>query len=162
GGDSAGGNLAFALLADLCAAGDPLPAGVFGFSPLLDLAYNGDSVGHNAHAEVVLPVSRLHEASAAYMNGHARDDPRASPLLANFTGAPPVWLTVGDTEVLQDDSMRLAGRLREQDVKVDLTVARDLPHVWPLFHNLIPEAKATLDQLAGWIKAQTGASAPTR
>jgi len=29
----------------------------------------------------------------------------------------------------------------------------DLPHVWPIFHNLLPEARQTLDTLADWIKA---------
>ena len=162
GGDSAGGNLAFALIADLCASGEPLPAGVFGLSPLLDLAHTGASIVENAKADVVLPTSRLHEATANYLNEHAVDDPRASPLYADFSDAPPVWLAVGDTEILLDDSRRMAAQLEAQGVPVDLTVERDLPHVWPLFHNLIPEANATLDQLAVWIKAQTGASAPTR
>ncbi|MEP1355572.1 MAG: alpha/beta hydrolase [Tateyamaria sp.] len=162
GGDSAGGNLVIALLADLCAAGGPLPAGAFALSPLLDLAFTGDSIRTNAARDVVLPAARLQAAAHDYLNGHSADDPRVSPLFADFTGAPPVWLAVWDTEILLDDSVRLADRLKAQNVKVDLSVARDLPHVWPLFHNLIPEAKTTLDQLAGWIKTQTGASAPTR
>ena len=162
GGDSAGGNLALGLLADLRAAGDPLPAGVFAVSPLLDLTFSGGSIETNAAQEVVLPAMRLDEAARTYLNGHAADDPRASPLFADFSGAPPIWLAVGDTEILLDDTLRLADRLKAQQVEVDLTVARDLPHVWTLFYNLIPEANATLDQLAGWIKAQTAASAPTR
>ncbi|MEO9574827.1 MAG: alpha/beta hydrolase [Lentilitoribacter sp.] len=162
GGDSAGGNLAFALLADLCAGGDPLPAGVFALSPLLDLSSSGDSIRANAARDVILPTSRLKKAAQNYLNGHAAEDPRASPLFADFTGAPPVWLTVGDTEILLDDSVRLAERLKAQRVKVDLTVEQDLPHVWPIFHNLIPEANATLDQLAAWITTQTETSAPTR
>ncbi|MEO0766358.1 MAG: alpha/beta hydrolase [Pseudomonadota bacterium] len=162
GGDSAGGNLAFSLLADLCAQGDPLPAGVFALSPLLDLSFSGDSIQTNVARDVVLPSTRLNEAAQAYLNGHVAVDPRASPLFADFTGAPPVWVTVGDTEILLDDSVRLADRLQSQGVTVELKVARDLPHVWPLFHSLIPEAHETLDQLAAWIAAQTGASAPTR
>ena len=162
GGDSAGGNLAFALLADLLAAGDPLPAGVFALSPLTDLAFGGDSFVANARADVVLPAHRLRDTAQGYLNGTPADDPRASPLYASFKGAPPVWLAVGDTEILQDDSLRLAARLKAQGVPVDITVAQDLPHVWPLFHNLVPEAKTTLDLLADWIRGQTVASAPTR
>ena len=162
GGDSAGGNLAFALVADLLAAGEPLPAGVFALSPLMDLAFTGNSIVRNADAEVVLPAQRLRDASLAYLNGVAADDPRASPLYGRFAGAPPVWLAVGDTEILLDDTLRHAAHLKDQGVEVVLTVARDLPHVWTLFHNLIPEANVTLDQLAAWIRAQTAASAPTR
>ncbi|MEO0401953.1 MAG: alpha/beta hydrolase [Pseudomonadota bacterium] len=162
GGDSAGGNLAFAVLADLLAAGDPLPAGVFGLSPLMDLAFTGDSFLGNAAADVVLPASRIWDTALGYLKGHPADDPRASPLHADFTGAPPVWLSVGDTEILQDDTLRLADRLRAAGVSVALQLERDLPHVWPMFHNIVPEARTTLDQLAAWIKVQTGANAPTR
>lgn len=162
GGDSAGGNLAFALLADLLAAGDPLPAGVFALSPLTDLAFIGDSLAANARADVVLPAHRMRETAQGYLNGTPADDPRASPLCARFKGAPPVWLAVGDTEILRDDSLRLAARLKAQGVPIDIIVAQDLPHVWPLFHNFIPEAATTLDQLAHWIGGQTAASAATR
>lgn len=153
GGDSAGGKLAFAVLGELVKTGAPLPGAVFGLSPLLDLAFTGDSFATNAAADVVLPASRIKETAAAYMGATAADDPRVSPLYADFTGAPPVWLTVGDTEILRDDTVRMAQRLRDQNVPVDLTVMRDLPHVWPLFHNILPEARATLDHLAAWIKA---------
>jgi acetyl esterase/lipase len=162
GGDSAGGNLALSLLAQIIATGAPLPAGVFALSPMTDLTFSGDSIVSNARAEVILPSSRIGEMSRAYLNGHDPKDPRASPLFADFTGAPPVWLTVGDTEILRDDTLRMAKRMRAQGVEVDLTVAHDLPHVWPMFHTLIPEAHVTLDALAHWIKAQTGANAATR
>ncbi|WP_299727398.1 alpha/beta hydrolase [uncultured Tateyamaria sp.] len=162
GGDSAGGNLALAVLADVLERGLPKPAGVFCLSPLTDLTASGDSFVTNADADVVLPASRMSEMKEMYLRGHPADDPRASPLFAAYAGAPPVWLAVGDTEILLDDTRRLAERLTAHGVAVDLSVERDLPHVWPLFHNLIPEAKATLDQLAAWIAAQTAANVPTR
>ena len=162
GGDSAGGNLAFGLLRELLAAGDPLPAGVFGLSPLLDLGFTGESFLGNAAADVVLPASRIWETALGYLDGHPAEDPRASPIHAEFEGAPPVWLCVGDTEILQDDTMRVAERLRAAGVPGELTVAPDLPHVWPIFHNILPEGRQTLDQLAAWIKAQPAASDPTR
>ena len=155
GGDSAGGGLALALLAQLIAQGAPLPAGAFAFSPLTDLRYAGDSVSSNARADVVLPTSRLSDMTEYYLSGHSADDPRASPLNADFTGAPPIWLTVGDTEILLDDSRRIDARLKDQGVPVTLKIERDLPHVWPLFHNVLPEATATLKTLAFWIRAQT-------
>jgi monoterpene epsilon-lactone hydrolase len=40
-------------------------------------------------------------------------------------------------------------------VSVTLEVAHNLPHVWPLFQNLLPEAGRTLDMLSIWIEART-------
>lgn len=162
GGDSAGGNLVFAVLADLLRAGDPLPGAVFAFSPLMDLTFSGESFATQEAADVVLPAARLRETARGYLDGHPADDPRASPLFADYHGAPPVWITAGDTEVLRDDSRRIAARLDAQDVDVTYVEEHDLPHVWPLFHNTLPEARHTLDALADWIKAQTGARAATR
>ena len=155
GGDSAGGGLALALLALLIADGAPLPAGTFAFSPLTDLGFTGGSMVSNAREDVVLPAHRTSDMAAHYLAGHRVDDPRATPLKADFRGAPDVWLTVGDTEILLDDSRRMAARLKAQRVSVTLEVAHNLPHVWPLFHNLLPEARRTLDMLSIWIKART-------
>ena len=162
GGDSAGGALALSLLARLIRDGGTLPAAVFAFSPLTDLTFSGESFRANAGSEVVLPAVRAAEMSELYLAGHDPKDPDASPLFADFTGAPPVWITVGDTEILRDDSRRMVARLRAQGVDVTFEEEHDLPHVWPIFHNTLPEARRTLDNLAAWIADQTGASAPTR
>ncbi|MET4104165.1 monoterpene epsilon-lactone hydrolase [Roseovarius sp. MBR-78] len=153
GGDSAGGGLALAVLAEGLRQGLPPPRGLFAFSPLTDLTFSGESLRQNARADVMLPASRAEEIATLYLQGAAADDPRASPLLADFTGAPPVWLVVGDTEILRDDTRRMAARLRAQGVAVAERIEGDLPHVWPIFHNILPEARASLRDVAGWIRS---------
>lgn len=156
GGDSAGGNLALGLLAQLLGDKAELPAGVFCFSALTDMTYSGASFTVNASVEAVLPAQRAAQMAEWYLDGHDPKDPFASPLWADFTGAPPVWLTVGDTEILLDDTRRIFTSMKKQGVDVQMHIERDLPHVWPLFHNILPEARATLDGLAGWINRRAG------
>ncbi|QFT58641.1 Monoterpene epsilon-lactone hydrolase [Sulfitobacter sp. THAF37] len=152
GGDSAGGTLALGLLSQLLQEGAARPAGVFCFSPLTDLTYSGDSFRQNARAEAILVASRAAELADMYLAGRRADDPAVSPLFADFAGAAPVWLTVGDTEILRDDSHRMAAHLRAQGVDVSLTEAHDLPHVWPIFHNSLPEARHSLRDVSVWIR----------
>lgn len=152
GGDSAGGALAFGLVASLCAEGAALPGAIFGFSPLTDLSFSGESFRTNAEADVVLPPESADKLGELFLRGARPDVPSVSPLFGNFQGAPSAWLTVGDTEVLLDDARRLAARLEAQGVTVRLVIEHDLPHVWPLFHNVLPEARQTLDSLAAWIR----------
>ncbi len=154
GGDSAGGGLVLAVLGRLIAAGADLPGGAFALSPLTDMTFSGASLQANATRDVMLPAARVTEMATQYLAGAATDDPQASPLFADFTGAPPVWLTVGDTEILLDDTRRIAARMTAQGVSVQMHIARDLPHVWPMFHNTLPEARATLDDLAVWIRSR--------
>ena len=162
GGDSAGGALALSLLGHLLDTSGPLPAATFAFSPLTDLAFSGASIRENAECEAVLPAERASEMMHMYLADADPMNPRASPLYASFRGAPPVWITVGDTEILRDDSRRIVARMQDEAVDVTFVEERDLPHVWPSFHNTLPEARRTLDALAAWIKDQAGASAPTR
>ncbi|UWR22097.1 alpha/beta hydrolase fold domain-containing protein [Sulfitobacter sp. S190] len=156
GGDSAGGALAFGLLASLCADGAPLPGAVFGFSPLADLAYESDSVLRNAPRDAILPGARAPELAQMFLGGAPADDPRVSPCKGTFPDAPPAWITVGDTEILLDDARRLAAALRRDGAEVEFREKHDLPHVWPILHNFLPEARETLDELAAWIRRQQG------
>ncbi|WP_101067660.1 alpha/beta hydrolase [Roseovarius salinarum] len=152
GGDSAGGGLALAVLAEVARLSLPQPLGSFAFSPLTDLTFSGRSLRDNARADPMLPASRAGELAGMYLHGADADDPRASPLFADFAGAGPVWLTAGDTEILLDDTRRMARRLSGQGVPVACRIAPGLPHVWPMFPpRLLPEARETLLHLAGWI-----------
>lgn len=153
GGDSAGGGLTFGLLSRILAKGLPLPRGAFGFSPFVDFALQGASLTENADREVVLSSDRAAEMVNMYLGNADRADPRLNTLQTSFKGAPPVWLCVGDTEILRDDARSLYQHLLDCAVPVAFHEGHDLPHVWPIFHNLLPEARQTLDILADWIKA---------
>nr|AKJ87258.1 hypothetical protein [uncultured organism] len=155
GGDSAGGGLALALLGDLCARGADLPAAAFAFSPLTDLGFSGESFRANAARDVMLPAGRDRDMAQMYLQGADPEQPLASPLMADFTGAGPVWLAAGDTEIMLDDTRRMAAHLRRQGVVVEEIIARDLPHVWPFFWRYLPEGAETLRALAGWISRQS-------
>ncbi|MDJ0822877.1 MAG: alpha/beta hydrolase [Paracoccaceae bacterium] len=159
GGDSAGGGLALALLARILEEGLPPPLGCFAFSPWTDLTLSGESLTTNAATEVILPPERIAEGAQHYLGDAPADAPGASPLFADFDGALPVWLSAGTTEILLDDTRRMTQRLRDQGVTVTEVIETDLPHVWPLFQTLLPEARATLREVAGWINSLSRSSA---
>lgn len=142
-GDSAGGGLAFALLAALCARGTP-PRMVLGFAPWVDLTGRGASLAANAARDALLPARRFDELARIYAGSIARDDPRISPLFADFPGAPPVLLQVSDDEILRDDSLRLARRVEDFGARVTVQRWPHAPHVFQIFDGWIPEARAAL------------------
>lgn len=152
GGDSAGGGVALALLADLCRRGQR-PLAVFGFSPWTDLAMTGASLVENAAADPVLPVQRMQETVAMVRGGLSADDGRISPLYARFDRPPPVFLQVGTTEILRDDSRRIAQVLRDAGGSVTLQEWKDAPHVWQMLDGYVPEARAALVALAGFLQS---------
>ncbi len=156
-GDSAGGGLALALLARLCAEGTP-PAGLVAFSPWTDLTGSGASLRENARRDPLLPVTRLGVTVERYLQGAPADDPRASPLFAAFPGCPPIHLQHSESEILRDDTLRMADRLRGFGAEVTVQSWPHAPHVWQMFHGWIPEARDALDDAAGALRRMLGRS----
>jgi acetyl esterase/lipase len=114
---------------------------VVAISPWTDLTLGSASLRTNAAADPMLPVRRIEEV-VGYVLGDLRpEDPRVSPLHAAFPASPPpVLIQVGETEILRDDSLRMAARLRQAGGTVRLERWPDVPHAWPLFDGWIPEA----------------------
>lgn len=159
GGDSAGGGLALALLSDVLKSGHR-PAGLFAFSPWTDLTLSGASLAENAEADVILPVERIEELRGMLADPGELADPRLSPLFAEFSGAPPVYFQVSDTEILRDDTVRMADRLRAAGADVSVDHWPDAPHVWQMFRGWLPEADDALERTAVFIEDCLRSSSP--
>ncbi len=152
GGDSAGGGLALALLSDALASGTA-PAGLFAYSPWTDLAATGASLTENADRDVLLPAHRLLELVDMVLAGADPRDPRASPLYAGFAGAPPVLMQVALSEILRDDTRRMAEKLSAHGCAVTVETLPNAPHVWQMLVGLVPEARASLKSTARFVRA---------
>jgi acetyl esterase/lipase len=150
-GDSAGGGLVLGALVALRDAGDPMPAGAVMLSPWTDLALTGDSLRTRAAVEVMIKLEGLPEAVALYLAGADPRHPYASPLYADLRGLPPLLIHVGDAEVILDDSTRLAARASEAGVEVSLEIWDDMPHVFPAFAGLLPEADQAIARVGSWL-----------
>ncbi len=158
GGDSAGGGLAAALCAQLRDRGLRLPAGCVGLSPWTDLRLGAASYRSNAERDTVFSLARANEAAATYLQGADPADVRASPLLADWKGLPPLLVQVGDVEVLLDDARGLVERAREAGVEAELSIYPDMPHVWQLACPAYPEAAHAVDAVGAFVRARTGAA----
>ncbi len=150
GGDSAGGGLALAILADALEAGR-VPAGLFAFSPWTELAGTGVSLTENSRRDVILPASRFPELAQMVLAGSDPRDPRVSPLYATLDNVPPIHLEVGLSEILRDDTLRLADRLREHGGNVRVETLQHAPHVWQMLVGLLPESKTSLQRTADFV-----------
>ena len=152
-GDSAGGGLTMALLLALRAAGSPLPGAAVCLSPWVDLTQTSSTFGSMAEVDPMVSKVGLDLMAQAYLGG---TDPRselASPLFAAaLDGLPPVLIEVGAHEVLLDDAVRLADRLRTAGGSVSLTVWPELIHVFQAFPGpLVPEADQSIAAVGSFI-----------
>jgi monoterpene epsilon-lactone hydrolase len=152
-GDSAGAGLAIATAVGVRDSGWKLPKAIVGFSPYSDLAVTGASVEANAKSCAMFTPRAVREAAAMYLAGANARDPRASPLYADLAGLPPMLLFASRHEILRDDTLRLAERASAAGVKVELVVRDRLPHVWPVFVTLLPEARDAFATVSAFARA---------
>jgi acetyl esterase/lipase len=153
GGDSAGGGLTVATMVALRDAGEPLPRAAFVLSPWADLAVTGRSLDTNNERDPMFYGDAIRWMAPVYVGDASPRDPLVSPIYADLSKLPPLLIYVSDTEVLLDDSTRLAERARRCGANVDLRVWSDLPHVWPIFVAFkLPESFQALGEIAEFIQ----------
>ncbi len=151
GGDSAGGGLALSLVAALKEEGRPAPGAAFLFSPWTDLTVSGASIETNAKNDPVVTGAELRWAAQVYLNGTDGRTALASPLFSELSGLPSIFVQVGSTETLLDDSRRLADAVRRLDGRCILEIWPHMHHVWQLHSFLLPEGRSALANVAHFI-----------
>ena len=134
-GESAGGNLALALVMKLRELGEPLPGALCLLSPWTDLAQTGESYRTLREVDVTLDPDDLMKAALDFVGGdEARlTDPMISPIHGNFTGFPPTQIHVGESELLFSDSQTLAANMRRDGTEVSLLRWAGMPHVFQMY-----------------------------
>jgi len=161
-GDSAGGNLAFALMVKLAMQGERQPDACVGLAPWLLLCPNlvaqrkerklcaatsgsNDLAPWTSRGPFVRTVQAVQDSilwgkgakkcAKEYYGEHDATNPLVSPLLASdqiVKQFPPIHLQVDRDEPLYHDAKELAARCRELDVTVEVHEFEDTHHVFQL------------------------------
>jgi Esterase/lipase len=131
-GDSAGGNLSLILTLLLKQMNLQMPMCLILFSPWTDMTTSGKSYHSKELLDPVLDNNYIHKALQCYLQGISPTSPFASPIFADFSGFPPVYIQVGDNEILLDDSQILYSRLLKYNVYTRLDIFHGLWHVFQM------------------------------
>jgi acetyl esterase/lipase len=157
-GDSAGGGLVFATMLKLRDEGLPLPAAAIAVSPWTDLSLSGASLTLNARADPMLNALHIPLFARHYLNGADPRHPYASPLWGDLAQLPPSLIQVGGDEILHDDAVRMAQRLRAAGSRVEIEVWPRMPHVWPLFARIVPEGRRAVERIGAFVQREMSAA----
>jgi epsilon-lactone hydrolase len=154
-GDSAGGGLTVTTMLRARELGLPMPACVVAFSPGLDATHTGESMRTREGADPFFTQERLEQTGVLYTAGQDVSHPLLSPAVsADLTGLAPMLLQVGTSEILLDDSVRMAVRAAHADVEVVLDVVPGAPHVFQGFAGTgtLDEADLALDRAGLFVR----------
>ncbi|MCG8434022.1 MAG: alpha/beta hydrolase, partial [Gammaproteobacteria bacterium] len=158
-GDSAGGGLTMALLLSLRDAGEPMPAGALLLSPWLDLTASGESMVTRADRDPWFKPGDMSVIAAYYCKVDEFREPRVSPVFADVSGLPPIFIQVGDDEILLSDSKRMASKLEAAGSEVTLEIWPEMWHVFQVFVHQMPESREALRQTAPFVREKLGLKA---
>lgn len=150
-GDSAGGGLTISSLVKLRNEGLPLPIAGVCLSPATDLAGTGDSIKTKAELDPFITPKAGEFMSKMYLGDTDPKNYLASPLYADLQGLPPLFIQVGTSEILLDDSVRLAERAKDAGVDVELDVWEDMVHVFAAFAPFAPEGQQAIEKIGNFV-----------
>ncbi|MBI2301036.1 MAG: alpha/beta hydrolase [Armatimonadetes bacterium] len=153
GGDSAGGGLTLSTLLLLRDRGLPLPRAAVPISPFADLTLSGESLRSQADLDPIMHPRCLPDFVGLYLGEQDARAPLASPVLADYTGLPPLLIQVGQFEIIRDDSVRAAAQARADGVAVTLEVWEGMFHVFQSHEPLLPEAQEAVEHIGEFIRS---------
>ena len=152
GGDSAGANLALSTALRLRDARKGAAALLLNYGAF-------DTVERASHARFDGDAFMLTSAEMAgfwenYLgpDGTAHDHPLARPILADLHGLPPTFLCIAECDILADENLFMADRLRDAGVAVTATVYRGATHSFLEAVEISALADRALDDSARWLR----------
>ena len=152
GGDSSGAGLALQMLASLKDEGVPLPCAAFLMSPVTDWAEpGGDSFATRATLDPLVSPAQCRQTASMYVGTHGHS-PLLRPTEMDLAGLPPLWIQVGDHEVLLSDAERLADRAAGAGVEVDFKIWPGMWHVFQSAARYVPESRQSIEELGVFLR----------
>ncbi len=154
-GDSAGGLMAAAVALAARDAGLPVPAGQALMSPLtssdMDLKYRA----LQDHRDVMFPFMTVKFIYDVFATVNGTRPPPLMPPEADLRGLGPFLLQAGTHEMLLNDTIVFAERLRAHNIEVWVQQWHKAMHMFQLSFDVNPDARRAVDEVAAFIRYAT-------
>ena len=169
-GDSAGGNLALALVAWVRDTRQRRPEAVVALSPLTDMTFSGASIRSNESTDIMLkPIMRhlnkLPQFAKTWWGVWTHKmrpaNPLASPLLGDLSDLPPTLIQASEAEMLLDDARRYVYKACASGSVAKLQTWKDMVHVWQIFYPQLPQAEEAMMEIGKFLNGPLVSDAPT-
>ena len=89
--------------------------------------------------------------AAVYLGAQSPEAPLASPVLGGLAGLPPLYIEVGESEVLLDDARQVHRKALAAGGSSELRIVKEVPHGWQFGAPFVPEARESLARIAQFI-----------
>ncbi len=153
-GDSAGGNLTFALLLRLRDEGKPLPVAAAAFAPATDFTCASPSMTERQHLDPFIQADNIDWIFSQYVqDGTPKTHPYVSPVFGDLSGLPPLLVHSGEREVLHDDGLRIVEAAKQAGVDATFKTLPGLIHTTEYWCHVVPEGLESLNEVGAFLKS---------
>ena len=157
-GDSAGGSLTLVTMIRAKEDNIAMPDCAVAISPGGELYDDVHSRVANATSDVMLAPSVFDMLPELYCPGEDLTSPLLSPCRGDYSGFPPLCITVSEHEALRDDAYMIKAAADNAGVSTQLISRRRMPHIWPVLFPFLKEAKQDFPILVEFIRKHTVAT----
>lgn len=158
-GDSTGAGLALALGVEAVRCGLPLPSAIGLMCPSMDFTPEAAAQLPRDRREPIMNAALVQRFWDAYFDIEQRRDIRASPLLADPTGLPPLVIDTAEYDSLSSQARRLADKAQNAGLAVYYREHPGLPHGFHSAAGLLKQADNAIDKIgASLLRARTNQS----
>jgi acetyl esterase/lipase len=145
-GDSAGGNLAIALILSARELKLRLPALALLLSPGVAADSDEGSMVNNEKFDYV-DRRMVRQWAEWFCDASQWTNPMVAPVNADLRELPPLYIQAGGAEVLRDPIEAFVARAREQGADVTLETWENMVHDFQLFGDKAPQSAAALRRI---------------
>lgn len=162
-GDSIGGTIATALTMLARDRGGPAIAGQVLLYPNTDLCAGVSYPSRRSEDGNIIASDDLERQIRLYVRREEdRDDPLASPLLADLAGLPPAFVATGACDPLRDEGEAYVARLRAAGVETTHRRYPGMIHAFLQMAGAIDATDTLLADLTAWLGDLLSGSGSTR
>ena len=152
--DSSGASLAVALLLKLRDKYRQCVQNLVLLSPWLDFSSDSPLIAGKRVCDEVVSGESLHRAVDLYTYAANISNPLVSPLKApveNFLGFPPVYIQMGEKEILLQQAEQFAALLKKADVPCTLDVWPNMMFMFQMADEFLSESHLAVEKLGNFI-----------
>ncbi|MBG9475797.1 hypothetical protein ABE64_26285 [Bacillus megaterium] len=143
-GESAGGSMTAGLLMSIRDTKLPLPAGGVMISPWIDLAQTGETYITKEGIDPMNSTAGVKYLAETYLNDTSPETPLASPIYGDLRGLPPIYVMVGEVEVMLSEALTFVNNAALAGIDIRFRSFPGMVHNWPAFHSFLEEGKEAI------------------
>jgi epsilon-lactone hydrolase len=155
-GDSSGGGLSITTMLRARELGLPTAAALMLISPWVDMTVSSHTFESNRETEAFFYQEVVEALAGMFLGGTDPKDPLASPLHADLSGLPPMYIQVGGHETMLGESLQLDENARKAGVDVRVEAFPGQLHTFQMAAGHAPESDDAIGKLAAWVRPKLG------